>query len=53
MIKFYKDKRDKWRWRITAENNEIIAASSQGFATRRLAKNNLDLIIEAVKASNR
>jgi uncharacterized protein YegP (UPF0339 family) len=43
-MKFYKDKRGKWRWRVTGENGEIIGSSSQGFASRRLAKTNANLL---------
>ena len=41
MISFYKDKNDKWRWRIKAANGEILAASSQGFVRRIDARANL------------
>ncbi len=43
-IEFYQDKRDKWRWRITSRNNEIIGASSQGFKNRSDAIVNLELV---------
>jgi uncharacterized protein YegP (UPF0339 family) len=31
---FYKDESDKWRWRRTASNGRIVAASSQGYVNR-------------------
>ncbi len=43
-IKFYQDKRGKWRWRIRAVNGEIIGASTQGFSARKKAVVNLNLI---------
>ena len=46
-VRFYKDKRGKFRWRVTAENGKIVGASSQGFANRRLAKENVELLVEA------
>jgi len=50
MIEFYQDKQDKWRWRITADNGEIVGASSQGFSTRASADTNLRLLTSMLKA---
>lgn len=50
MIKFYRDKAGKWRWRITARNGEILAASSQGFTRRIDARGNLILVGNACNA---
>ncbi len=44
MIEFYKDKAGKHRWRIIAENGRIIGASSQGFASKQMAQENLGLV---------
>ncbi len=44
MIDFYKDKAGKYRWRITAENGRIIGASSQGFASKQMAQENMELV---------
>ena len=40
----YKDKRGKFRWRLTGSNGEIIGASSQGFTTRYRCKSNANLV---------
>ena len=48
MYKIYKDKRGKYRWRVIADNGKIIGSSSQGFANRKLAVENIDLLIEAL-----
>ena len=40
LFQFFTDKRGKYRWRLVSENGEIIGASSQGYATGRLAKEN-------------
>ena len=48
MIKIYKTLEGKYRWRITAKNNEIIDASTQGFASKQKAKGNLELVKEAL-----
>jgi len=50
MIEFYKDKGDKYRWRITAENGRIIGSSSQGFASKQMAEENADLVFEALRS---
>ena len=31
---FYVDSNGKWRWRHTAENGRIVAASTQGYENR-------------------
>jgi len=40
-IEFYEDEDGKHRWRVTSDNNEIVAAAHKGFATEGEAKNNL------------
>ena len=50
MITFYQDKRGKWRWRIMGKNNEIIAASSQGFVRRIDARGNLTRVANLTQA---
>lgn len=50
MITFYRDKRDKWRWRIMAKNHEIVAASSQGFVRRIDCVGNLNRVANATRA---
>ena len=50
-IKFYKDNRGKWRWQATAENGKVIGASSQGFTRRSTAKQNAQLLLNALIAS--
>ena len=31
---FYKDPSDKWRWRRTSPNGNIVGASSQGYVNK-------------------
>lgn len=40
-VDFYEDEDGKHRWRVTADNNEIVAAAHKGFGTEGAAKNNL------------
>ncbi len=40
-IAYYKDERGEWRWRLRAENNEIIAASSEGYKHFTDARKNI------------
>ena len=47
-IEFYTDTQGEWRWRIVAENGEIIGASSEGFASKRNASDNLDRLANAL-----
>jgi len=41
---------DGWRWRVTARNGEIVAASSEAFARKYGAKRNLRTTIRALFA---
>jgi len=56
-FQFYEDNANEWRWRIRGRNSEITAAngqvthaSSEGFASKRSAINNLTLVEETVRA---
>lgn len=40
-IEFYTDVAGLHRWRVTADNNEIVAGAHKGFSTSGEAKNNL------------
>jgi len=43
-LSYYKDKVREWRWRIVSGNKEIVAAASQGFASKQMAQKNVGLI---------
>lgn len=45
---YYKDRAGKHRWRITGKNGEIVGASSQGFASKQKAEENLELVWKAI-----
>ena len=34
-FEIYQDKTEEWRWRLTATNGEIIAASTEGYTDKR------------------
>ena len=40
-VEFYEDSEVQHRWRIKADNGEIVAASSEGFTSKSNAVNNL------------
>jgi hypothetical protein len=40
----YRDKKNHWRWRITASNGNIIAASCEGYKNKADAEENLRYI---------
>ena len=44
----YKDDKGEWRWRLKAENGNIIADSGEGYSTKQACKEGIDL----VKSSN-
>lgn len=37
---FYKDNEDKWRWRRTAPNGNIVGASSEGYSNKNDCEGN-------------
>ena len=43
-VKYYSDRRGKFRWRIRSQNGNIIGCSSQGFATLAAARHNAILL---------
>lgn len=44
-FEIFKDKRDEWRWRLVAPNNEIIC-QSEGYTTRQSAKKGIAAVRE-------
>lgn len=42
-VEIYQDESEKkeWRWRVKADNNQIIGASSEGYEREEYARNNL------------
>ncbi len=48
MLEFYQDKKEEWRWRVQAENGQIIAASSEGYVELRDAKANVTRLMKAL-----
>ena len=49
-IEHYRDRAEKWRWRLVGANGEIVAASSQGFASRQKSGQNVRVTIELLMA---
>lgn len=47
-LTFYKDAGGKYRWRVRADNGRIVGASSQGFASKQKAEENLFILFEAL-----
>lgn len=49
----YEDKAGKYRWRVVADNGEIVGASSQGFSSRQRARSNAYLLKVALHKAMR
>lgn len=50
-VTVYKDEKGEWRWQVkSAGNHKIIAASSEGFDSKRNALNNLKLVADQMIA---
>ena len=43
-----RDKASKWRWKLTANNNEIVCASSQGFSRKLDCQINCELTLDGL-----
>ena len=41
-LEYYRDKRNKWRWRLSSANGKIVGASTQGYSRRGDAVENFD-----------
>lgn len=53
-VKFYRTFwKKEWRWRIKANNNKIIASSTEGFKNLTDAKYNLQLTGDAIQGWQR
>lgn len=48
-VEFLTDDSEKYRWRVTSRNGEIIGASSQGFSSFQNCKKNLGLLVLSVQ----
>jgi len=46
-FELYEDKSGKWRWRLVHDNNNVVADSGQGYASKQKAEQG----IESVKAN--
>jgi uncharacterized protein len=40
----YKDSRGEYRWRLQANNNEIVADSNEGYKTKAGALNGIEVV---------
>ena len=44
-FELYEDKADEWRWRLVHRNGNIIADSSEGYASKQKARQGLDSVV--------
>lgn len=52
-IEVYEDNAGKWRWRLTAPNNEIIADSGEGYASKSGCEDAVDRLQEYAPEADR
>ena len=54
MAKFeiYQDKGNEWRWRLKADNHEVIADSNEGYKEKRSAENGIELVKRLASDAN-
>ena len=44
MFQIYEDKKGEWRWRLRANNNEIIATSGEGYVKKASCLHGVELL---------
>ena len=44
MFQVFKDKKGEWRWRLRANNNEIIATAGEGYVNRSDCIHGIELV---------
>lgn len=47
IFEIYEDSRGEWRWRLVAENGEIVADSAEGYDS----KSNAERAVEAIRTA--
>lgn len=47
-LTIYQDESNLWRWRVQAANNEIIAASSEGFSRKASCIENFEMVTQHI-----
>lgn len=47
-VEYYADKRGKYRWRLRAGNNLIVAESGQGYSRERDARRAFAVVVDGV-----
>ena len=52
-IDVYKDKSGEWRWKIVAENGNILSAATEGYANRSDAERSLEATREALNEADK
>lgn len=48
-LTYFTDKAGRWRWRLRAKNNEIVASSSEGFSNKLDMIANIQLTAEGLR----
>ena len=43
-FQMYKDSNIQWRWRFRADNNQIVAASAEGYVNKQDCRNGIDIL---------
>lgn len=51
-VEFYEDKSHEWRWRARADNGNIIADSSEGYANLADCESGLVALTTALRSSS-
>lgn len=52
ILKFYKDKKKQWRWKVIAQNGRILACSGEGYTRRNNAIRSFYTVVNAIHIYN-
>lgn len=47
-FELYQDRADEWRWRLVAENGNVIADSGEGYASKQGAERGIESVKRTV-----
>ncbi|HNR24089.1 MAG TPA: YegP family protein [Candidatus Bipolaricaulis anaerobius] len=50
-FELYKDKSDKWRWRLRHSNTNVIASSGESYSSKEAAMNGIESVKENAKGA--
>ena len=51
-FELYRDRAEEWRWRLVAENGNVIADSAEGYSSKQGAKRGIESVRRTVETAD-